>query len=730
MADGSTGAALSVPPGTSKPGWISQFWGWLFGSRSGALTLWIVFALGVLTAILWTNVFGPWTGILDSPERRLMFIGASSVVVLPVLLLFLNSKDNLQNGPSLLLAVLSLFGLVGLTGVAVFDAVLSGGQLLGQATIPATPSQLAARGAFFAFFVVMFIPNMWNAAQFAEFEEEKRKLVQRTHAAKLGREVTDDSDAEATSALITTLIVLLIGVLAYFAGNTGSTLAFESFYGLVLCGTVIGVFAVVVFLDTLAETSAVQALSRAMGRTARHLRFLSAFYNWIDTWLVRIGASVAGMGHETTLRRYGLLAGTLTCLTLLAWHLPPPLGLVPASVGFVIAISVSRLWSWVEDDRALAAMTEYKYDAPYRVGFREDFRDETLLGFIFVFTLLPISMMQAHVGNAFGPNLFDGAENKSFLEWFGFFGVELAKAVPIVDWAEIYNIRPADDLIQFNSPISKHAVFLARATVDLVLIASLLQAIGIASRNRHQKRLFSAGHIGRLDELVERSELSKAMRATKVGTPSLIPAEALTAFDLKKLGKDGVIDFRKYDEARLRHLYWSIGDLDTRSFIAALSADSNRFPLSTAIDQVKEIAAGHKNEVDMFAAFQRALQEHRDGVNVIDADDLYEVLTHLRGTTGLRDFKFKLIDLMVEVGTASEVVDKLTGLAGGKGADSFQYARRRLAQVIASKAAHADREALQGAVSEWEAWAEDSRPNGGDYEVTLSALRAALAAAA
>src|SRR5690606_1198049 len=131
-----------------------------------------------------------------------------------------------------------------------------------------------------------------------------------------------------------------------------------------------------------------------------------------------IGASVAGMGHETILRRYGILAGTLTCLTLLAWHLPPPLGLVPAVVGFVIAIAVSRLWGWVEDDRALAAMTEYRYDAPYRVGFREDFRDETLLGFIFLFLLLPISMMQLHEGKVFGSELFAGADHKSFFEWF------------------------------------------------------------------------------------------------------------------------------------------------------------------------------------------------------------------------------------------------------------------------------------------------------------------------
>jgi hypothetical protein len=377
----------------------------------------------------------------------------------------------------------------------------------------------------------------------------------------------------------------------------------------------------------------------------------------------------------------------------------------------------------------LAAMTEYRYDAPYRVGFREDFRDETLLGFIFLFLLLPISMMQAHEGEIFGPGLFDRADGKSFLEWFGFFGVELAKAVPLVDWAEIYDVRPTGELIEFNSAAAKHTVFIARAMVDLVLIASLLQALGIASRNRNQKRLFAAGHIRRLDEIVERAELTKAVRATRrgdvgVSNETLVPEVAEKAFDFSKLGKQGVVNFRKYDDERLRHLYWSTKELETRAFISALSAQG--FPLSTAIDQVKEIAAGHKNEVDMFAAFQRALDQHESAINLIDTDDLYEILTHIRFTNGLMDFKYKLIDLMVSIGPAAEVVDKLTGLAGGANADSFQYTRRKIAQTIVTLAPQVgNREVLKAASDIWESWPEGSRPGSGDYERALNALRAA-----
>ena len=719
-----------APPGAPRSGWFSGFLTWLFKTRNGYLAIWCLLGMGALVAALWINVFGPTPGMLNSAESKTAFVGASAVVLLPVLLFFLNAKDNLQSGPGLLLPVLSLGLLVALTGIVVQNAIFGGASLFGTGLLPDTRAQLAARMALFVFLAVAFIPNIWNAAIFAEFEEQKRDRIARSKA-KEG-ELGPDDESEAISALVSTAVVVVIAVLAYIAGGVGSSLAFENFYGLVLCGAVIGVFGIVVFIDTLAETEFIQALGRGTGSLARRTKFLASFYNWVDTGFVRIGASVAGMGHETTLRRYGLLAGTLTCLTLLAWFLPPPLGLVPAGLGFVIAISVSRLWSWVEEDRALAAMTEYRYDAPYRVGFREDYRDETLLGFMFVFTLLPITMMQLHVGQVFGPNLFAGATGKTYLEWFGFFGVELAKAVPIIDWAEIYSINPANDLIKFESAAAKHTVFLARAMVDLVLIASLLQALGVATRNRNQKRLFAAGHITRLDELVERSELLKAVRSARlgdkgIGEESLKPASAREAFDLKGLGRHGTVNFRKYDESRLRHLYWALSDLETRAFIAALSADSDRFPLSSAIDQTKEIAAGNKNEVDMFAAFQRALAEHRAAVNEIDVDDLYEILTSLRAPSGLKDFKYSLIDLMVEIGPASAVVDKLTGLAGGANPDGYQYTRRKIAAVIAALAPSVgDREVLREALLEWESWPEDSRPGGGYYEIAVTALRNAV----
>jgi hypothetical protein len=613
--------------------------------------------------------------------------------------------------------------------IAVIDTHFAGGALLGNDRGVDSTFQLVSRIAFFAYAAVAFIPNIWNAANFARFDAEKRSRVAQSNDATNAEDVRDD-DAEAMGALVATLVVAFIGVLAYIAGGIGSSVAFENFYGLVLCGAVIGTFVIVVFLDWIAETPLVRALSRMLRAVSRNAHILAAFYNWIDTGLVRIGASVAGMGQETTPGRYVLLGGTLLCLTILAWYLPPPLGLAPTLAGFLLAISVSRLWSWVEDDRALAAMTDFKHNAPYRIGFREDFREEALLGFIFVFTLLPIAMMQAHEGNFFGSNMFVVPENTGFLGWFGFFGVELAKAVPIVDWAEIYEINPAADLIQFKSAAAKHSVFLARVMVDMVLIASLLQVVGIATRNRQQKRLLKRGHIKRLDEFVERTELGKAISVTLRRHAGAIRTdlkgeEAAKHFNLAKLGHDGVVDFRRYDRDRLFHIYGSTtGHLEWRAFIAAIAHQAG-FQLLHSIELTQKIAESGQDEPAMYATFQRALDEHRQGVRHIDAGDIFAILSPLRPAHGLRDFKCMLVDKAVEFGTPEEALDKLKGLAIGPKADSFKYTRNRIAEKIVYLAPRITEVAvLEAAILDWAN--THNRPSDQQYIAASVALENAL----
>ncbi len=643
------------------------FVGWLLGSRQGLLTIWAITAFLCQDAIVFWHAFR--SPILDTFAAKASFAAATSLLWLPLLLLFLDPQDNLSKGPRLALPLLCLAILGALTVVAIVDQI--GGRYLLGARGSSTGYAYAARAAFLSFLSLAFIPQIWNAANFARYAAERREATTRA-GREVGESIAETRDAEAMGALVATISVLAIGLLAYLAGASGDGLSIEHTYGLVLGGVVIGVFAIVVFLDKLSELALVRGLSRAMRIVSGHAHFLAAFYNWIDTGLVRIGAGVVGMGHENAIVRYSVLAGSLGCLCLLGWFLPPPLGLAPCLFAFVFAVSVSRLWSWVEDDRALAAMTEYRATAPYRVGFREDFRDETLLGFIFVFLLVPVAMMQAHEG-AFAEQLFKHADNQPFEVWFGFFGVELAKAVPIVDWSEIYGVTTNPDTIEMEGTASRHAVFLARVTVDLLLIASLLQALGIATRNRQQKRLYSARHIDRLDPFVERIEIDRAIRASA--------SAGMDAVELQKLRQGDLVDFRRYNEDRLRQIYGSTSNKRTRGFIEAIAA-ARGMPLVNAIELTIEIAQGHKNEFEMVQSFQRAIIEHENGENVITADDLYLILSELRSITGLRDFKRKVMEFMLDLDEHQVAIDRLIGLAGGAKADGFLYARDVAVEIV------------------------------------------------
>lgn len=683
MADGTVFATIEdgVETQPRPPGAVRQFGTWLVTQRSGLLTIWATAIFLSLVAVMTWQVFVP--GVLSEPVSKVVFVGASALLWLPLLLLFLDSPDNLKKGPKLRLPAACLMLLASLASISIVDRALGLNWL--ESVGDETTMSIAVKVVFFTFLLVSFIPLVWNAVNFARHDLSQSRSVGTPEERQATEKSERDQDAEAISALLGTLIVLAIGALAISAGQLGTRLSFPNSFGLVLCGAVVGIFAMVVFIDSISEWAIVRLVARMFKGLARALWPLAQFYNWIDTGLVRIGANICGMGHRSTTARYVILTGQLSCLALLGWWLPAPYGLLPCFIAFVLAVSVSRLWSWVEEDRSLAAMTEYRPTSPYRIGFREDYRDETLLGFIFVFALVPIAMMQAHVGDVFGSELFTNADDKGFGSWMGYFGIELAKAVPIVDWAEIYNVSPGTDLIQMNGTASRHAVFLARVMVDLVLIAALLQAISITGRNRQQKRLYAAGHVKRLDFFVERLELGRAIKLSLVGQVPPgnedIPLEtAKTMFDLKHGVDAGAVDFRHYDEPRLGYLYGSRGpkgsgkDRLLRAFIL-LIAHFRGIPLGSAIDLTIEIAEGDRREMDMFRAFERAKLDHETGHHIIQPDELYLVLIATRATSGLKAFKFELIDMYVSLADPDTALEGLADLVVGKSADSFKYTR-------------------------------------------------------
>ncbi|UPT63437.1 MAG: hypothetical protein M0D54_02410 [Hyphomonadaceae bacterium JAD_PAG50586_4] len=341
-------------------------------------------------------------------------------------------------------------------------------------------------------------------------------------------------------------------------------------------------------------------------------------------------------------------------------------------------MSISRLWSWVEDDRALAVITRFSPKAPIRVGFREDFRDETLLGFIFVLILIPIAMMQAHASQMFGEPLFENSQDDRFGPWIGYLGFELAKALPVVDWADIYSLSEGADVMRPTRPIGMHAVFAARAMVDLVLIAALLQAISISSRNRQQKALYAINQIQRLDEIIERRELSRALARPE-----------------NEWFDEGVIDFRHYDRARLNELRSTSQDQRVRSFVERILRESGE-AFEAAIEVLTRLASHRAPESELADALKAVRIEHDAKEHAVTAPDLVEVLDSLRNIEGMKAIKVAIIDLAMQLDPPNETADLLELAMFGAGRDRFQYTRLHAAKVLTDLSARLnDRERLR-----------------------------------
>lgn len=720
MADGSLAQTESADPDADENHARGASWRWR--SRRGVLTILAATAAVVLTAAAAWQAFLVSTPL--SPQMMTLFVGATAALVLPLLLLLLDPFDNMAQGPRLGLPLATLALLAGLAGFTAADRTLGLDILSVGGGLPGTAPGVVQAGAlavFFIYLLVALVPRIWNAALFAAFKqneiderarnaERKRQSVdvsERQRAAELHKRQADQNDAEALSAVIGTGVAISVLALAWVAGES-TGVGLEDTLGVWISAGVIGLFAVVIFLKWISESGPVRTASRMMRGFSKRMGWLAAFYNALDAVLVRIGAHVGGAEHHSMTARYVVLAGTLGSLAVMAWYLPEPFGLVPAVIAFVVAFSVSRLWSWVEDDRNMAAITRFNPDAPQRVGLREDYRDETLLGFGFLLVLIPIAMMQADTSRLLGGALFIGEDKDHLREWIAYFGFELAKALPVVDWADIYKLQPGEDLLAPTEPLGMHAVFAARVTVDLLLIAALFQAIAVATRNRQQKALYAAGHIDRLDEMVERDELKRAL-----------------AIPLSRRFEEARVDFRVYNPDRLRELYTRSRSAAQRAFIKTIFDQSGR-ELEPAINVLDRIARTDRNETFLHRTFDAVVKEHLSGVHFTPIGDLRDIMENLRATSGLKALKVEMMEFAARIGSPADVAEMLTDIMVGLNInDRFQYTRVEAARILTGVVAKLSEASL---VSDILSQLESNRGQFGSAVARLEQLLAALRA--
>ena len=668
--------------------------------RQKPLLIWAGFAfLGLISPIVYH--FYVDQQFLASNRPKMLLTLASGFLWFPLIMLFRDSEDNFEHGPSWRLPAISMIILLLLTVGIVADSSM------GHPFFSVVGEDRIWVIALFAMALfLVFGPPACNAVIYHKLREQaklEKQAKTRNQDQNAAVSAMETRDAEAMSALITTVVIGTILCLAIFAGEKGEDLAVSSVIGIGLCGLVVTVFAAVVFSEPLSQLRVVKMMANGSKVFIALGRWLDWIYGGIDSFFVRIGSFIAGMEQGSIYARYSILAVSLVCICLMSWYLPAPLGMIPAAIGLFLAVSVSRLWSWAEHDRAMAVMTKFKKETPSRLDRKEDYRDETLLGFIFIFALMPIIMCQVHFGGVFSDEMFlVPAKEPRFLEWLAFFGVELAKAVPIVDWAEIYQIQEAQGSgqIQLNDKYSRHAVFLARATVDLVLIAALLQAVAIAGRNRQQKQLYraglepsnryKAGLIDRLDQFLEDAELKRAVKLTlRSDEQSILSASEIAPevankkhFDLTLLSDPEFIDFRRYNEERLYELFVETRDPLVKVFMKAIEHERPGFTLKSRLqlfDEYVEVGRPESDLYNLLGGLERDINS-----DVFEKASIFKTieatLIKLRERPGLKDLKVKLLSFvprLIPQVPIDDVMEMLADAAGLSEKIDFQYTRKR-----------------------------------------------------
>lgn len=397
------------------------------------------------------------------------------------------------------------------------------------------------------------------------------------------------------------VIATIVGLAAWATSDEIADRRIHADFGI---GVVFGLavlFASAALLPIIGKAVAPYGITKAASAALAPIRWIARPFglilSFLDSILVFAVAGGAGASQPWTLVRYGLLACSIVPCGVLGYTLPPPLGLIPIAWGFIVAVSISRRWAWVEDDRDVYMLNRRYQGAHVRIGFAQDLRDEALLSFMSMFFLVPLALRQFHDWSVLlHQPLFNIDPNVSIhlLDWIGYYGTELAKAVPFVDWAEIYQVQ-GDAPIEAASTNSKHVVFATRVLVDLVFLAALLQALSISARNAKQMDLFKAGVMDRLDPFIEPDEFRKLVLRGADGKWHEHEANILA--------------FPKYDPLRLAEL-----------------SSPEHHPINIAAKALRR-----RDGSDDAARFQEQLVE-RAFQKRKDADAIDEVLTAIRMT--------------------------------------------------------------------------------------------------
>lgn len=330
-------------------------------------------------------------------------------------------------------------------------------------------------------------------------------------------------------AFIALLLGLFIGAAFYtgqrFAGGEREFII-PGWMGFLTIGALLGVSVLTFLTSRFSIFGNLDAFMIRIRALTLALNGLGKVLSFMDRILVLAIAPLAGMSCTSALWRYSIFFGQLCASALFSWFAPSHLGLIGTFWAFIVVFSVVRRWGWIEHDRTSRMQNPNIQPVDLRLGLEDDLRDEAVLGLLILVLIIPFGMRQIQlmpfINEAF---VSDNGSMNNPLSWIGFFGVELLKALPFLDWSDIYGAHNGAH-IRIIGSAGMHALFVSRVIIDLIFLAAIVQAASISVAIAKNKRQFLLKEVGvdRLDSRIERAELRKLAEKkhnTYVATPFL-----------------------------------------------------------------------------------------------------------------------------------------------------------------------------------------------------------------
>lgn len=460
-------------------------------------------------------------------------------------------------------------------------------------------------------------------------------------------------------ALVSIALLIFIGI----AISTGEIFHPEfkipEWAGYITLSLVAGLLTTLILAPHLGGAPSFSAISNALRKVFAFLEPVGRIIGTIDSWLVLVVAPTVGASCENGAQRYILISANLLGALAFAWFAAAPYGLIGIVWSLLAAVAIVRRWAWIEHDREGGRGEDLSNVFAWRVGSKQDLRDEALAALLLLVIALPFGLRQIHLSVPDAQAFFvPTAAINDPTAWFGFFGIELLKAIPFIDWSDIYDAT-GDTRILLSESSSMHAVFAARVIIDLIFLATVVQAVTISITYARQRTRFLAGdpEVKVLDERIEKSELSKLAKWNG----------HKWEFNDEKIEK-----FKHYDTTQLSVLRLNAPEgTRLRASIDEIFQRQN-YDWEPPQDLLIDLSTWNRPDRQKLHTTLDQIERQKE----IDLAKLTAAREALSGTGGIEDVRQRVVKILVNCVPPSEAkVQALTELVSGTSRDSLASVR-------------------------------------------------------